>query len=135
MTELVDWLRAELQADREAIGEKTAVDWAITAVDTALALGLLARAMIHSVIYAVNHGDADAETEIGFSMAEPALWGERWRFIDRLQAGLLGPIVVGWVIAAHEFAAMPAAWLVYLAANAAVLVFDPVVAVLWEVRG
>jgi len=131
--DLREWLRAELEADRQAAADKSTADWLITLVDTIVALGLLARTMIHSVVYAVNHNEPDAE--IGFSLAEAPLTADCWRFVDRLQAALLGPIVVAWVIEAHEVAAMPGAWLGVLAANAAVLVVDPVAVVAQEVAG
>jgi len=132
-TDLREWLRAELAADRQAAAEKSLGEWLITGLDTVVALGLLARTMIHSVVYAVNHNEPDAE--IGFSLVEPPLTADCWRFVDRLQAAVLGPIVVAWVIEAHEVAAMPGAWLGLLAANAAVLVGDPVVVVAQEVAG
>jgi len=128
---LTDWLRAELEADREAAAEKTATDWLITAVDTVVALGLLARTMIYSCVYAVNYGEGEAP--IAFSLGEPPLTADCWGFVDRLQASLLGPISVAWFIEAHAFEAMPAAWLALLAANAAVLVVDPLRVVVGEV--
>ena len=131
--DLREWLRAELEADREAAAKKSPGEWLVTAVDTGVALGLLARTMIHSCIYAVNHGEPDAE--IAFSLAEAPLTADCWGLVDRLQAALLGPIVVAWVIEAHEVAAMPGAWLGVLAANAAVLVVDPVAVVAQEVAG
>jgi len=130
---LTDWLRAELAADWEAATDYSLVDWLVVVVDTAVALGLLARTMIHSCIYAVNHTEPGAE--IGVSLAEPPLTADCWGLGDALQAGLLGPIVVAFVVEAHAIEPMPTAWLALLAANAAVLVVDPVVAVAWEVWG
>lgn len=124
MTEtLVDWLRAELEADRQAAAEKSIGDWLITGVDTIVALGLFARTCIYACVYAVNYGEGEAP--IAFSLADEPLEAEWWGFVDKLQASLLGPIVVGFVIEAHQVGSMPAAWFAFLALNAAVLVLDP----------
>jgi len=129
---LTDWLRAELAADREAAAEKTATDWVITAVDTTVALGLLARTMIYSCVYAVNHAEEGAE--IAFSLAAEPLEAGCWRFVDRVQASLLGPIAVAWVVSVYGVEPMPPAWLGLLTSNAAVLLVDPVRVVVSELH-
>jgi len=128
---LTDWLRAELEADREAAAEKSTADWLITVVDTVVAVGLLARTMIYSCIYGLNHNEPGAE--IAFSLGEPPIEADCWGFDDALQASLLGPIAVAWVIEAHAVDSMPVAWFGLLAANAAVLVVDPLRVVVSEV--
>jgi len=127
----VGWLRAELAADREAAAEKSLTDWLITGLDTIVALGLLARTMMYSCVYALNHNEPGAE--IAFSLADPPLEADCWGFVDDLQASLLGPIAVAWVITAHEFGSMPTAWFGFLAINAAVLLVDPLRVVATEV--
>ena len=129
---LTDRLRAELAADLDAAADKSLAAWLVTAVDTVVAFGLVARTMCYACVYAINHNEPGAE--IAFSVTAEPLTADWWTLADRLQASLVGPIAVAWFIAAHEFGAMPRAWFGFLAVNAAVLVVDPIRVVVWEVR-
>ena len=92
-TDLTDWLRRELQSDREAIRAKSACEWLATIIETTLPLAIWARAAFGSFIWAINHqgeikGDSP-EPEVNLRLRGPAMEHPQWSTIDALQvAGL-----------------------------------------------
>jgi len=130
MTNALDWLRADLAADRERLAAMSPPDYLRAAVDTLLAPGLWARATLHACVYAINHAEPGAETT--FSVAERPIRAACWRPRDDVQASLLGPLALGWF--ATPFVALPSqSWLAaVVVAQVVPLALDPVAA-LWEV--
>jgi len=92
-TDLTDWLRRELQSDRDAIRAKSAREWLATIIEAALPLAIWARAAFGSLIWAINHqpemqGDSP-EPELNLRLRGPAMEHPQWSTIDALQvAGL-----------------------------------------------
>jgi len=118
---LLEWLRAELRDDREQIADKSLGEWALTLVETFLALALFARTAVYSVVYSVNHAKPGAE--ISFGLLEEPLTSEHWRDRDRVQAGILCGIVAiaigSWPMDASAIVSG------YLLINGSVLLLEP----------
>ncbi|MDB2293720.1 hypothetical protein PM085_15795 [Halorubrum ezzemoulense] len=126
MTDALDWLRAELAADREALAAMSPREAAVAAVDTLLAPGLWARSTVHACVYAINHAEPGADTT--FSVAQRPIEAACWRPRDDVQASLLGPIALAFL--ATPLASPPADPLLaaFAALQALPLALDPLVA-------
>lgn len=124
---VVEWLRADLAADRERLAAMSPADYLRAAVDTVLAPGLLARTTFHACVYAINHAEPGATTT--YSVARRPIAAPCWRPRDDIQASLLGPLACG--LFATPLASLPAdpvlAGVVGL--QALPLALDPVAAV------
>lgn len=100
---VVDWLRAEVAADRAEIASMSAADVGQAALDAVLTPGLVVRTAVHSCAYAINHGKLGAETT--FSLFERPIRADWWRHRDDVQASLLSALCVGWL--ATPYASLP----------------------------
>lgn len=132
MTNALDWLRDDLDADREALGSMSAREYAIAALDTVLAPGLYLRSTIHACVYAINHAEKGAETT--FSVAERPIRAACWRPRDDVQASLL----CVWLLSfgATRYAALPSDTVLaaFVVLQTLPLALDPVTA-LWFTYG
>jgi hypothetical protein len=131
LTDALDWLRAELAADRDTLATRTPREHAVAALDTLLAPGLYARSTIHACVYAINHAERGADTT--FSVAKRPLDAPAWRPRDDLQAALLCVLTLG--VFATPLASLPSTpWLrALVVAQALPLACDPLAALV-EVR-
>ena len=132
MTTALDWLRAELAADRDRLAAMSPREAAVAALDTLLAPGLVARSTVHACVYAINHAERGATTTV--SVARRPIEAPVWRARDDLQASLL--CVLALAVFATPLAALPARpWLAaVVVAQALPLACDPVAAVVEVAR-
>lgn len=100
---LIDWLRADLRRDLDALREYGPREYARALVDTLLAGGLLARSTAYSVVYAINHAEPGAETTV--SLFAPPIRADCWRARDELQAGVVAALPLA--LFATPFASVP----------------------------
>ena len=103
-TTVFEWLRAEIESDRDQIAAMTPADYARSAVDTVLTPGLAIRSTVHACVYAINHAEAGAEST--FSLFARPLSAACWRPRDDVQASLLSVLLLG--VFATRLASLPA---------------------------
>jgi len=122
-SDLRQWLRDELADDREAISQKTPIDWLVAIIDTMLPMVVLVRLAATSWVYAINHGKGRAN--INYSLRGSYAAAERWSAGDSLQTAVLCAWVPAMVYVLPQQITGPAWAFGYLYLSAAVLIVEP----------
>ena len=121
-TYITEWLRRELAADREAIRAKSATDWLATVIETAVALAVVVRLAVGSIMWAINHG---GDATLNWSLRGPALEAPEWSTMESVQTALLCAWVPVMVYYSPHEVAGPPLLVGWVGLQAAVLVVEP----------
>ena len=121
-SDLRAWLRRELAADREAIHEKSATDWLSTVIETVVALAVVVRLAVGSIVWAINHG---GEADLNWSLRGPPLEAPEWSTMESVQTALLCAWVPAMVYYSPHEIAGPPLLVGWVGLQAAVLVVEP----------
>jgi hypothetical protein len=123
-----DEARADLREDWGAIRGRSAIGWVRVGVETVLSLGLLVRACLHTVVYLTSGLGGRPSVTLGLKWS-PLSGRPRW---NEWTARLFTAICGLWLIQSMHLGwgwppLVEQALRIVFAANAAVLVSDPVV--------